>query len=45
MQQFDEMYTVLPFGGSDVRAHYRHYGQWLAQQPADAMQARRAQAR
>lgn len=44
MQQFDEMYTVLPFGGSDVRAHYRHYGQWLAQQPADAMQARRAQA-
>lgn len=44
MQQFDEMYTMLPFDGSDVRAHYRRYGQWLAQQSAEAMQARRAQA-
>ena len=41
---FDEMYAMLPFDGSDVRAHYKRYGQWLAQQPADAMRARRAEA-
>ena len=44
MQRFDEMYTQLPFDGSDVRAHYRRYGEWLARQPGDDMQARRAQA-
>ena len=30
MQKFDEMYAMLPFDGSDVRAHYKRYGQWLA---------------
>ena len=44
MQKFDEMYTVLPFGGSDVRAHYKRYGQWLARQAPETMQARRAEA-
>ncbi|WP_348683597.1 circularly permuted type 2 ATP-grasp protein [Acidovorax soli] len=44
MQKFDEMYAMLPFDGSDVREHYKRYGQWLARQPADAMQARRAEA-
>ena len=44
MQKFDEMYTMLPFEGSDVRPHYRRYGQWLVRQPAEDMQARRAQA-
>ncbi|GKT23342.1 circularly permuted type 2 ATP-grasp protein [Acidovorax sp. SUPP3334] len=44
MQKFDEMYTMLPFDGSDVRPHYKRYGQWLSAQPADAMQARRAEA-
>ena len=32
MQKFDEMYALLPFDGSDVRAHYKRYGQWLARQ-------------
>ena len=32
MPKFDEMYTVLPFGGSDVRPHYKRYGEWLARQ-------------
>ena len=44
MQKFDEMYAMLPFEGSDVRAHYKRYGQWLAKQPEEAMQARRAEA-
>ncbi|HNZ90290.1 MAG TPA: circularly permuted type 2 ATP-grasp protein, partial [Acidovorax sp.] len=44
MQKFDEMYAMLPFEGSDVRVHYKRYGQWLAHQPADAMRARRAEA-
>jgi len=44
MQKFDEMYAMLPFDGSDVREHYKRYGQWLARQSADAMQARRAEA-
>ncbi|MDA8447636.1 circularly permuted type 2 ATP-grasp protein [Paracidovorax valerianellae] len=44
MQKFDEMYTMLPFDGSDVRPHYKRYGQWLSGQPAEAMQARRAEA-
>ncbi|MCB1973039.1 MAG: circularly permuted type 2 ATP-grasp protein, partial [Burkholderiaceae bacterium] len=44
MQKFDEMYTVLPFDGSDVRAHYKRYGQWLARQAPETMQARRAEA-
>ena len=37
---FDEMNA----SGSNVRAHYQDYQRWLAQQPADVMQARRAEA-
>jgi len=44
MQKFDEMYALLPFDGSDVRAHYKRYGQWLARQAPETMQARRAEA-
>ena len=44
MLKFDEMYAMLPFEGSDVRAHYKRYGQWLAKQREEAMQARRAEA-
>jgi len=44
MQKFDEMYTVLPFGGSDVRPHYKNYGHWLARQTPEALQARHAEA-
>ena len=44
MQNFDEMYVVLPFDGSDVRTHYKRYAQWLSQQSDDAMQARRIEA-
>lgn len=44
MQKYDEMYTMLPFDGSDVRDHYKAYAQWLAQQPAQTMAARAAEA-
>ena len=44
MQKFDEMYAMLPFDGSDVRAHYKVYAQWLARQPQATMQARMAEA-
>jgi len=44
MPKFDEMYTVLPFGGSDVRAHYKRYAEWLARQSDAAMEARRLEA-
>ena len=44
MQKFDEMYTQLPFDGSDVREHYKRYAKWLSQQPADVMQSHRAEA-
>ena len=44
MQKFDEMYEALPFDGSDIRPHYKRYGQWLALQSAQAMQARREEA-
>jgi len=44
MQKFDEMYAMLPFDGSDVRAHYKAYAQWLARQPQATMQARQAEA-
>jgi uncharacterized circularly permuted ATP-grasp superfamily protein len=44
MQKFDEMYEALPFDGSDIRPHYKRYAQWLAQQPLQAMQARREEA-
>jgi uncharacterized circularly permuted ATP-grasp superfamily protein len=37
---FDEMNA----SATSVRAHYESYQRWLAQQPADAMQARRAEA-
>ncbi len=37
---FDEMNA----SATSVRAHYDSYHRWLAQQPADAMQARRAEA-
>ena len=44
MQKFDEMYALLPFDGSDVRAHYKRYGHWLARQAPETMEARRAEA-
>lgn len=44
MQKFDEMYASLPYAGSDVRDHYKRYAQWLVRQPAEVMQARRAEA-
>ncbi|MBO9677881.1 MAG: circularly permuted type 2 ATP-grasp protein [Acidovorax sp.] len=44
MKKFDEMYEALPFDGSDIRPHYKRYGQWLALQSAQAMQARREEA-
>ena len=44
MQKLDELYAMLPFDGSDVREHDMRYGQWLARQPVDVMQARRAEA-
>ena len=44
MQKYDEMYAMLPFDGSDVRDHYKAYAQWLAQQPAQTMAARAAEA-
>ncbi|KAB2900761.1 MAG: circularly permuted type 2 ATP-grasp protein [Burkholderiaceae bacterium] len=44
MQKFDEMYEALPFDGSDIRPHYKRYGQWLALQSAQAMRARRDEA-
>ena len=44
MQKFDEMYTMLPFDGSDVRPHYKAYAQWLARQASATMQARQAEA-
>ncbi|MDF1485742.1 circularly permuted type 2 ATP-grasp protein [Ramlibacter sp. H39-3-26] len=44
MLNFDEMYTQLPMQGSDVREHYKGYGQWLARQPSDTMRARREEA-
>ena len=37
---FDEMNA----SASSVRPHYEAYQRWLAKQPADAMQARRAEA-
>ena len=44
MLKFDEMYTMLPTEGSDVRAHYRRYSEWLSRQSPEAMEARRTQA-
>lgn len=44
MQKFDEMYTALPIGTSDVRPHYERYAAWLARQTEEAMQARRLEA-
>jgi uncharacterized circularly permuted ATP-grasp superfamily protein len=40
IQKFDEM-NASP---EAVRAHYTQYARWLAQQPEDVMQARRAEA-
>ena len=37
---FDEMYS----DASTVRPHYREFGQWLAQQPADLIEQKRAEA-
>ncbi|MDR2324740.1 MAG: circularly permuted type 2 ATP-grasp protein [Acidovorax sp.] len=42
--KYDEMYALLPFGGSDVRTHYKAYAQWLAQQPPSTMADRAAEA-
>ena len=44
MLKFDEMYTMLPTEGSDVRAHYRRYSEWLSRQSPEAMEARRTEA-
>ena len=44
MLKFDEMYTMLPTEGSDVRAHYRRYSEWLSRQSPEAMEVRRTQA-
>lgn len=44
MQKYDEMYTLLPFDGSDVRDHYRSYAQWLAQQSPSTLADRAAEA-
>ncbi|HEY0201890.1 MAG TPA: circularly permuted type 2 ATP-grasp protein, partial [Burkholderiaceae bacterium] len=44
MRNFDEMYTRLPFDGSDIRDHYKGYGHWLGKQPPEVMHARREEA-
>ncbi|MGE8320935.1 MAG: circularly permuted type 2 ATP-grasp protein [Comamonas sp.] len=44
MARYDEMYETLPIEGSNVRPHYQQYAQWLAKQPLESMQARRAEA-
>ena len=46
MRKFDEMYEQLPASGvgGPVRAHYQAYAQWLSQQSADVMAARREEA-
>jgi uncharacterized circularly permuted ATP-grasp superfamily protein len=44
MHPFDEMYTMTPFDGSDVRLHYKDYAQWLARQPEQVLRARSAEA-
>ena len=44
MLKFDEMYTQLPFEGSDVRDHYKSYAQWLSRQPSTTMRSRREEA-
>ncbi|HEY8100321.1 MAG TPA: circularly permuted type 2 ATP-grasp protein [Burkholderiaceae bacterium] len=38
---FDEMYVD---GSTDVREHYREFGSWLAEQPADIIARKRAEA-
>lgn len=40
LSHFDEMNAT----SDQVRAHYRRYAQWLSQQPADVMAARREEA-
>ena len=46
MRKFDEMYEQLPPSGvgGPVRAHYQAYAQWLSQQSAEVMAARRDEA-
>ena len=48
MRKFDEMYTQLPYeaaaAGSQIRDHYKIYGEWLARQPGDMMAKRREEA-
>src|SRR5260370_39729306 len=44
MHPFDEMYTMTPFDGSDVRLHYKDYAQWLARQSEQTLRARSAEA-
>ncbi len=44
MLKFDEMYTGIPYADGGVRDHYSSYDKWLTRQPADVMQARRAEA-
>jgi uncharacterized circularly permuted ATP-grasp superfamily protein len=46
MRKFDEMYEQLPASGvgGPVRAHYQAYAQWLSQQSAEVMAARREEA-
>ena len=48
MRKFDEMYTQLPYEGSEgaqpVRPHYAAYAEWLARQPEGMMAKRREEA-
>ena len=44
MRTYDEMYHSLPPADDQVRRHYQQYAQWLARQPQEVMQARRAEA-
>jgi uncharacterized circularly permuted ATP-grasp superfamily protein len=46
MQQFDEMYSQASAtqSGSQVRAHYQAYAEWLAGQSDNSMLARREEA-
>ena len=41
---FDEMLTAVGQAGSDVRAHYKIYDEWLKRQPPEMMESRRHEA-
>ncbi len=44
MKPFDEMYEQLPYSGAACRGHYQAYAQWLRQQSAQTLAARRDEA-